>query len=392
MKIGGSKALNTDVIKSKNVKFLLFGIFFITLSSTLVGFFLPYFLKERGLTILDIGMLLTVGLAVGSLVVSVFFGKIQKRIKLSAGNSLAAGFNSLMTFILFVIPNTLGVILSTIFERFSTLVFNVSSNVTIQHNNSKNSEGKNAIRWSIYFSISVVLGLIISIFSINFLGFTYSLLLFVILSLPAIYYLSKINDGSRFKIKSGFKLPKVSRKLKVYLAAGVLYNFILSASFTLVITFLVTDLFSESYVWVGVLFIILFSVMGISAFITKKIIDKVNLIILSSIGMFFLFLSAVIVIFSTNIYWVLVAMIVEGIGAGIWTPSQSAYYWRHTPPSARESFTGYYQGITTFFKTLGPLAGGILVTFFGITGPFYFKAVIALLAIVMYFISMRMED
>lgn len=86
-------------------------------------------------------------------------------------------------------------------------------------------------------------------------------------------------------------------------------------------------------------------------------------------------------------------MILEGIGAGIWSPSHEAYYWKNTKPSLRETVVGYYWGWLGFFKTIGPLAGGfIVVAFNSFLAPFVLKAGVAVLSIVLYFSIIKMKD
>ena len=119
------------------------------------------------------------------------------------------------------------------------------------------------------------------------------------------------------KIPKKYKLPKISLNLKLVLFSEILYWLGLAASFTLVITFLVTDTFTGSISWIAFLFIGLYFSMIISTLLADKYLDKSSLLLTSIIGMFILLLSAVVVIFSTNLYWVLCAMVLEGIGAGI---------------------------------------------------------------------------
>jgi predicted MFS family arabinose efflux permease len=138
-----------------------------------------------------------------------------------------------------------------------------------------------------------------------------------------------------------------------------------------------------------VLFLALYLSMTITTFFTKKYLDKTDLYKSSIVGMFILLLSALFVIFSRNIYFVLCAMILEGIGAGVWVPSKTALYWGRTKPQSREIVSGYLNGLRTFASTIGPLVGGLLVFYINILAPFYFKAVISLLSIGIYVWLMR---
>ena len=71
--------------KLKNIRVLLIGHFLFYISYSIVSFFLPIFLKEQGLKITQIGAILTIGLAFGSLFVSVFYSRILQFIKIKTG-------------------------------------------------------------------------------------------------------------------------------------------------------------------------------------------------------------------------------------------------------------------------------------------------------------------
>jgi len=132
------------------------------------------------------------------------------------------------------------------------------------------------------------------------------------------------------------------------------------------------------------MFIALYTSITITTLLSHKFLEKKDLTKTSIIGMFILLLSAVVIIISTNIWIVLGAFILEGIGAGIWTPSKQALVWKLTQKENREKVSGYVNGSRGFVSAISPLVGGLLVTAGGILAPFYFKAGLSLLVIGIY--------
>jgi len=146
-------------------------------------------------------------------------------------------------------------------------------------------------------------------------------LIFSLFTIPLFFIFFSLDDKTRFKPKEITSI-KIPSKLKVVLFAELLYWFAMASSFALVITFLVTDYFGSSIFWIGVLFFGLYFSIVVTTFITKKYFERKDLFISAILGMILLFLSALVVIISKNLYTVLFAMILEGIGAAIWVPSK----------------------------------------------------------------------
>lgn len=384
--------MKKEVLKRQNLKNFFAGHFFISLSGVLVSFFLPFYLKERGLTIFEIGVLFTIGLAFGSLIISLVYSRILKSIKLKAGLIVSSTFLFLQNFFIFLIPNSFGVLASNFSGVIHMNLFRVSSDVTQQHNsNKRNHRSVNSISL-IIDSTAYVLGLAISVFLIAKFGFEFSFILFALLVLPALAFFNRVNDNSRFKLRKQFrKFPEISIKLKLVLFSEILYWLALASSFTLVITFLVADKFAGSIIWLAILFGGLYLSISLTTLFTYKFLDKFNLIKTSILGTFILLLSAVLIIISTNLYFVLGAFILEGIGAGIWVPSKTAFYWKLVAKENRERISGYLGGWRGFANALGPLVGGFLVVRFGILAPFYFKAILSLGVLIIYVYVLRKD-
>jgi predicted MFS family arabinose efflux permease len=374
--------------KSKNILFLYLGYFFVQASVILMSNLLPFYLKQKGLSIVQIGLLLTISVAIGVLIFSLFFGKILKNIKLKLGLYIASGLSFLYSFIFFIIPTSLGVVFSKFTGEFEKNIFRTSSDVVSQHNINKNHLRVSSIL-SIVDSMAIVFGLVLAVILLKFIDYRWALLVFSLVSIPSIFFFSKIKEKEKIPGKFKLALPKISNRLKILFLSEMLYWLGLGASFSLVITFLVTDFFKGSVNYLALVFVVLYVSITITTFLAEKIVLKMNLIKSAIFGMIILLLSAVIVIVSKSFYVLIIAVVLEGIGAGIWVPSRQAFYWKNTHHKLREEISGIYSGMRNFTSAIGPLVGSLLVVSFGIKSPFYFKAILALASIVIYLFLLK---
>ena len=377
--------MKKEETKKSNIRNMLLMLAVGAFSMTLFSFFLPYYLKQEGLGILEIGALFSAGLAVGGFLISVIYSKILKRIENKQGLGLSIFMKSLSYFLFVLMPSSIVVLVSKISSMFGKILNQVSKDVVMQHDTSDKNKRIISSYSLILEGIFITLGILFSIFSINHFGFYYSFLIFGFITLFAMIFSSRVNDRTRFRMKSGVKSPKIPFKLKLVLFSELIYWFSLSASFALVLTFLITDRFAESFEYIGYLFIALYLSMGFTTLFTYKFLDRKDWTKTSILGMVILLLSAVVIIISNNNYWlVFSAMILEGIGAGIWVPSKDAIYWKLTPKEHRENVSGYFRGADSILRALGPLFGGFLVVQLGILAPFYFKVFASLVSILIY--------
>lgn len=371
-------------IKKRNIGNLLIGYFFISLSGVLLSFFLPFFLKEKGFNILEIGVLFTIGLAIGSLIFSIVISALLKKFKLKNVLLFSPIFSFFRTFVVYLFPTAGGFISYKFFNEIHKHTSSISTDVVCQHNVLKNDERKISSFSLITNSFGLTVGLFLSVLLITLIGFRNSFLVFALFSIPALFFYSNVGDKARFNLKRKIKIPKLSKDLKLFLFSELLYWFALSSSFALVVTFLVIDKFKGSLWWIAILFASLYFSMVLTTLLTKRFFDKKNLTKSSIYGMIVLLLSVILIIVSNNLYVVLVAFILEGVGAGIWVPSKTAIQWRLTQKENREKVSGYLFGLRGFVSALGPIFGGFLVVFLGILSPFVFKAVTVLIIIFIY--------
>ncbi len=376
--------MRINELKKRNLYFIFLGFFFFSISIVLVKFFLPFFLKERGFTILEIGIGFTIALGIANLLGSKIFAHFQRYLKLKSTLGAASILAFFSSFILFLFPNFAGAVFSKSIGSARNLISRISVEVSIQHNSSKNNKRKISSYYLFVSGVSFVVGLALSVFLINKIGFMYSFLIFSLLSILSICFYFNVKEETRFKAKTKKKLGKISKKIRLLMFANILFQAGLSASMALVITFLVVDKFQGSVTWIAFLFIGLYSSITLTTFFTKNVLDKFKLEKTAILGMIILLLSAVIVIFSQNLYVIFCAMVVEGIGAGIWVPSKEALYWKNTSPSMREKVTGEVNGYRNFIQIISPLLGAWLVTVFGILSPFFLKGILAIFSIGVY--------
>ncbi|HTZ41690.1 MAG TPA: hypothetical protein VMC07_00580, partial [Candidatus Omnitrophota bacterium] len=263
--------MNEEKIKKHNIKNLLFGSFLLTFSLTLTGFFLPFFLRQKGLSALQIGGLFTISIVAGSLFFGVFFSRIIKKIKLKFGLLLAGALNFFETFVLYLFTSTGGAVVNQFTDNITSHVSRISFDVTAQHNLKKGKERDISSLANIVSGIGEILGIALCIILLPIIGFQISFLIFSLISLFSLFFYFKIDDKTRFKNNSKFgKLPKITGKLKLILFSEIIYWLALSSSFSLVITFLVTDKLSGGILQIGLLFIALYGSMTLVSYIAKE--------------------------------------------------------------------------------------------------------------------------
>jgi len=129
--------MKIEIIRRKNLKKLYFGGFIFGIIVPLISIYLPFFLRQRGLSILEIGFLFTFGLALGSFVFSVGFSKILLKIKLKMGIIFASFFLFIQNFLLYFFPTYLGATAANFLKTIETSSYSITNDVAMQHNLSK---------------------------------------------------------------------------------------------------------------------------------------------------------------------------------------------------------------------------------------------------------------
>ena len=383
--------MNRRELKKKNINNILKGYFFEAIAWPMIALFLPYYLMTKGLSILQIGTIFTIAIGISTLFYSLVFSKILKKIKLKTGLIASGIIGVIKNFLLFFWPTTAGATTSKFIQQMHGPTQSISIDVSLQHNLEKNKERKVSSKRAITSSIGMTIGIILILLIVNKVNFGVAFLAISIISLFSIPFYAKVNDNTRFKPKPKQKIPKINKKLKLTLLTDILYLLALGSSFSLVIAFLVKEKFSNSFNSFGLIFILLYLSMTVTIFITKKYLDKKNSTKTAMLGMAFLLVSALVIIISQNQNIILLSFIVEGIGAGIWTPSLSAMQYRFTEKENREKVSGYFSGISRGISSVGPLVGALLVSKINIVAPFVLKAILSIITIAIYIYIIKLE-
>ncbi len=153
--------MRKEEIKKKNIRNVLIGTFFASFSFALVNFFLPFFLKEKGLSALQIGGLFTLSIAAGSLLFGLIFSRILRKIKLRFGLFLAGVLNFFRTFILYLFPAVSGAIINQFSGEIDKHIYVISTDTTMQHNLRRGEERKTSAMWGIFDCLGIIFGIII---------------------------------------------------------------------------------------------------------------------------------------------------------------------------------------------------------------------------------------
>ena len=98
-------------------------------------------------------------------------------------------------------------------------------------------------------------------------------------------------------------------KLKLILFSEIIYWLALASTFSLVITFLVSEKLSGTLFDIGIIFIVLYSSITLTGYITKKSLDKKKEINSAMFGMVLLLISSILVIIFRNFYLILLAFL-----------------------------------------------------------------------------------
>jgi len=376
-------------IRKGNVINYYAGYFLTTISTILLVYFFPFYLKEEGFTILQIGTFATIGIAMGTSLGSSIIGKIISKIKLKTGLMFSSILGIMEIVSVFFLSSVSGLAFQKGINSIRRPVNKISGEVTLQHNTSQKNHRKTMAVLLALEAIATVLGLAVSVILIDSIGFKKALIIFIAISILPLIFFNKINDKHRIPLKKKYFNLKVSQRLRALMVAEVLYWLALSSSLVIVITFLVSDYFGGGKGWLAIIFASLYLPMIFSSFISEKYLGKKNLYKTSMVGMSLQMLGAVIVVISTNLYILILALVIEGIGAGIWVPSKTALYWKHTKTELREKASAYLIGRRSAASAIGPLLGGLLVTYFGILSPFYFKIAICFISLGIYATLMK---
>src|SRR5579862_4288645 len=96
-------------------------------------------------------------------------------------------------------------------------------------------------------------------------------------------------------------------------------------------------------------------------------------------------LASIVCGLAPTITVLIVARVVQGIGGALLTPGSLAILSAAYPPDRRGRAIGLWSGFTSITSALGPVVGGVLVTYASWRWIFYLNVPLALLALVILF-------
>ncbi len=96
--------------------------------------------------------------------------------------------------------------------------------------------------------------------------------------------------------------------------------------------------------------------------------------------------------FVTNIWQLVFLRFLYGIQVGGLIPCMTAYIRQLAPLSVQGEVLGYNQSFRFLGNVIGPVMGGILSGFFGISFVFYFSASLFIVALIILYFSLKTKD
>ncbi|MBI5414582.1 MFS transporter [Candidatus Peregrinibacteria bacterium] len=230
-------------------------------------------------------------------------------------------------------------------------------------------------------NFGAVCGVIFTIIFFKYFGYQN---LFFLAAIPSfvgailIFRSTKEYVGADKKIFKGITFRDFHRDLKLYLLLSTIFAL---SSFSYSFLLIYAQKFGFAGASIPVLYLVYSIMASIVSFPFGKLADKINrkpVLILSFI--FWLF-ACVVFIYFQNPVGIIIAFLLYGLHLGAIEPVQRALVSELSVPELRASTLGTFQMIIGLAALPASLIAGILWDKVGITAPFYFSALLTLLAI-----------
>ncbi len=184
--------------------------------------------------------------------------------------------------------------------------------------------------------------------------------------------------------------PKIERFLNPRTDLGLIYRHLTIQSFavSLIYIFIPVYLLSIGFELVQVFMFLLveWTVFGLFAPVYAKIIHRAGLkeVILARIPMFILLLVLLVLLrtspFLQEFYYVIAAL--SGFSGSLYTLSLTSLFAKSMGNGNHGEKTGKFIALPKITSVLGPLAGGIITTYFGFAALFIFTAFLLVLSFI----------
>jgi len=249
----------------------------------------------------------------------------------------------------------------------------------------KNDRGENFGFLRMMDNLGAVVGILLCIFLINFLGFKK---LFLLASVPSlisvILILIFIKEQKRdsTKIFNGISLKSFTPQFRYFLVLSAIFSLgAFSYSFLLIFA----NEFGFKIGFIPILYLIFTAVASFFSIPFGKLSDKIGRKKVLEISFFFWILVCLIFLFFKNYFAIILAFIFYGLHKGALEPSQRAFVSELVYPEIRASALGGYQMVIGLFSLPASLVAGILWDKIGFFAPFSFSLFLTILSLIFLF-------
>ena len=234
-------------------------------------------------------------------------------------------------------------------------------------------------------NLGAVVGILLCILLVNFLGFKK---LFLLASIPSligvilILIFTKEQKRDSTKIFKGISFKSFTPRFRYFLILSAIFSLgAFSYSFLLVFA----KEFGFKTGFIPVLYLIFTAIASLFSIPFGKLSDKIGRKKVLEISFFFWILVCLIFLFFKNYFGIILAFIFYGLHKGALEPSQRAFVSELVFEEIRASALGGYQMINGLFSLPASFLAGILWDKIGLFAPFSFSLFLTILALILLF-------
>jgi MFS family permease len=234
-------------------------------------------------------------------------------------------------------------------------------------------------------NLGAVVGILLCILLVNFLGFKK---LFLLASIPSligvILILIFIKEQKRdsTKIFKGISLKSFTPQFRYFLILSSIFSLgAFSYSFLLVFA----KEFGFKTGFIPILYLIFTAIASLFSIPFGKLSDKIGRKKVLEISFFFWILVCLIFLFLKNYFGIILAFVFYGLHKGAIEPSQRAFVSELVFEEIRASALGGYQMIIGLFSLPASFFAGVLWDKIGPFAPFSFSLFLTILALILLF-------